>query len=315
MGRYHTDAFDKLARIYSRKKPRSKIDMMMDLSKIVSSYCDEGDSECLSNVYRSIIKEFHLAQNGPRKVDFPEDFDPKLEKLMKDVDSTLDLLNGEGDGDSDHDFEEVVEKLTTLQNEIRNTAVSNDTHKIAALCGASVAIESAKMWHEAYGDVDHPLYGLHDVVYYSNSGSRNDEDESDGAKGRMRRTRGRKLQLNLSPSDIVRADTNGAVAGVFETIADAPLSVLRPVKMISSAIAGSISSSTATFIGLEEDYYKESTKYYEEEEYDEYYAKKSKEEEGEDDKDEKYYANKSQDMEGYSEGDDGDYEDDAYYEK
>lgn len=221
VGSFHTDAFEQLIEKYSTKRPKNRNDMMMDTSQIISSYCPEGDSICISNANEIAFLEFHLAQKGPREVSYPEDFDLVLKKHIEKMDSTIRLVGKTN-------IHNIVHSLTVIRDEIQELEGVNEGYKIAALSGLSVAIDSSKLWHVVYSDVDHPLYNMHHTSYLT-------ENDSN-----------RRLQQypGVTPPDVIGADVKGAISTVVNEIVLDPEN-FQVFDLLERTFKASISASVA----------------------------------------------------------------------
>lgn len=231
VGAFHTDAFEQLGDMYAVKKPSKRIDMLRDMSNIVASYCEDGDYECTSNAYKAAVKEFHLAEQGPRtEYTYPDDFDSELLASIKNMtDASVFLVNGE--------IENFLDVVQSLKEKVEDMADVNDVYKTATLYGISISIESSKLWHAVYADVNHPLYGIHHVSFFS-------EDDNDR----------RRLQLDLDPVAIVLADAKAGAEAALDEFLDNPILFLGAPQLLAiPAIAAALPASLAVLTGDDDD--------------------------------------------------------------
>lgn len=220
IGDYHTQVFDMLGERYAVSKPESTLDVMMDVSEILASFCPKEDEGCESRAHALTLQGFHAAQNGPLEIDYPEDFDPKLKQHIDNIYSTIDLL------DQDN-LNEIVDTLTEIHENIKNADVENELHKVVAIGGSSIAIESTKLWHETFTNPNHPLHGV--VV---------------DPKGQNRNLQTIAININLDVVfDIIKNDITGAIFGTIQGIVLFPFIVVSaPVLPLVMFFYGTIAS-------------------------------------------------------------------------
>jgi hypothetical protein len=176
VGQAHTDAFEMLSEKYSDplQRPESQDEMLKELSEIMASFCDhEPTKESCQKIARNY--QVFLNSNG----EYPEDFDENLLVLLDDIYTTLNNLQ-------EDNVEEVLEKLNVLETKM-NDVEADPVHKVIAMSGASVAIESTKLWTKVYTDSSHPLYHLHKATYYTPRASTNGQMQLDPMHGAHRR--------------------------------------------------------------------------------------------------------------------------------
>ena len=150
-GKYHTEGFDKLAELYSSKKPSSKTELILDVSQIASSFCAKNDNLCVSNAYKYTLEQFHEKKSN-NKLTLPESLDPKLKKALKKTEKLI--------MDKGLDVDSVVAELTKIEDSLHDMKNVNELQRASALASVSVAIESSKLWHAVYNDEDHALHEM-----------------------------------------------------------------------------------------------------------------------------------------------------------
>jgi len=163
------ESFEKLTDLYSEKKPNNKEELVRDSSNVLASFCAKHDFDCYENTFKLTSQEFQDAGNGPQEIHYPDNFDPKLMRLMEKVESALQQLNLEN-------VDTVLEDLASTKTEIEGMNDVRDVDKETALIGMDVGLESVKLWHKVYSDPSHPLYGIHYPSHYFNTD--NDKGEN-----------------------------------------------------------------------------------------------------------------------------------------
>ena len=211
VGLYHNKAFELLGAKYETTAPTSKVDVMANIADILSSFCEDPalelqlDSNCKKKAYEMTMKGFHKNEKGPQKIDFPFDYDPTLRRSLEMIEPTLSELD-------ENNFDEVLNTLTEIQNEIISAEDVNQVHKVVAISGSSIAIESLKLW---YGAFTEPNHYLHNFI--------------SPQKQRHRNLQSLTITLDFSRINaIVNADVSGALRGAFESLALIPFLVFYP---------------------------------------------------------------------------------------
>jgi len=77
VGLVHTDAFEQLTDLYkdTDNLPKSKIELMMQVSEIMEGYCDEDDTSCRNLAYEATMKEFNNKRGrNPSEIAYPDNF-------------------------------------------------------------------------------------------------------------------------------------------------------------------------------------------------------------------------------------------------
>jgi len=221
VGAYHTDAFEKLGDRYKLNHPKRKIDAMMDVSNIMSSYCADNDAECKSYAHRSTVEQFYSVQHGLQKVSFPDDFDPIVKNYMETILSITGKLTV-------YNVNDIIDELTQLQTQIEGEkSLGNDMERnlLGAAASVSVAIESTKLWHQVVTD---PNHNLHEIV--------------------MSGRRKRRTQLNLVA--IVNADILAVILRFVKEFLTGDINIFSSDKpdlaqTLAKAILDAISASAA----------------------------------------------------------------------
>lgn len=181
-------AFDKLNDLYSSEKPETRENIMIDSSNILASFCDEGDLECIENVRKTAHDHFNDSQGGSEGIAYSDEFGGKLMASIENMESVLGKMELDN-------VDEIMKDLSTIEEDIENMEGVSEEHKDVAFIGLSIAKESVKLWHTAYGDPSHSLYGLHYADHYF------DENHHD-----------RKLQdEDISVSTIVMSDFEAGI--------------------------------------------------------------------------------------------------------
>ena len=198
--------------------PEDEIDIILDVSNIMSTFCPEGDFTC--HPHRVTLETFNTLRNGPLNIDYPKEFDPYLKQTIKKTFSTVNKLN-------ELNVDEIVEKLMSIQDDLDELKVDkkNQAYHTLALASVSVAIESTKLWHAAFNDPEHDFNTMVEI-------------------GKRRR-----LQLyiplpQIDMTKVINADIYGSVAGgLLELQANSTLFFL-PFEFIIKALLRSISFSS-----------------------------------------------------------------------
>jgi len=151
IGKIHTSAFDSLGKIIDERENMTEVELMMEVSKISSSYCPKGDAACEANAYKATLLEFERVKEGSRLIKYPQDFDGEVKALMNKMHRTLRKYDG-----SDH--EKVMETLYDIENELENMKDVDVASQATGLATISVALESTKLWTSAHEEKSHPLH-------------------------------------------------------------------------------------------------------------------------------------------------------------
>jgi len=206
-GAYHTEVFETLGEMFKNNEPENEIDIIVDLSNVMLSYCPEGDATY--NPHRVTLERFNAAPVD--EITYPEEFDENFQKAIENTLRTVESLN-------EQNIDEVVDQLAGIQNELEKMEGSSiEAYQTLSLAGVSVAIESSKLWHSVVYDRNHNLHKL--VV-----GGR------------------RKLQFWSLPSIIV-ADVNGLIEGALTELSGNATLFFNPVDLVSKSLLASISAS------------------------------------------------------------------------
>lgn len=158
-GLYHTKAFDELAELYVDRRPTSKREMCTDLVNIVAAWCD-GDSECDRKTRENMESIFVAVEEGGQDSELPDDFN---EDVLDSISSMFSVLNTVTTGE---DIDEIIGTLVSIEKEVQDLEGVSENHKNVAYGTLSVAIESARLWHQVYNDREHSLHGMHLDNYY-----------------------------------------------------------------------------------------------------------------------------------------------------
>lgn len=209
VGLYHTKAFELLGEKYATTGPNNKLDVMSDTADVLSSFCEDPvlelklDFDCKSKVDEMITKILHANGKKPQTIEFPADFDPLLRMNLEMIKTTLSRLD-------ENNFDDVLQSLTNIHNDLSNMENVDEAHKLIAISGSSIAIESLKLWHGAFTDSNHYLRNL---VSYRQQNRRNLQT----------------VEIEFGPiMDVVNADVTGAVTGTFDTFFSLPFLIFSP---------------------------------------------------------------------------------------
>ena len=155
VGPLHNEVFDQISDMYNAGyKAESKLDLMMEVSKIMEGYCAEDDVECRNLAYQGTLTEFQGGHGKLSDVEFPDDFHAGLKESINKIDSTIKQIN-------DENLDEIVSTIEEITNDIREMGDVNVIQQSIALSAASIASESTKLWHAVhFGEEDHPLRRL-----------------------------------------------------------------------------------------------------------------------------------------------------------
>ena len=209
-GEYHTEAFERLGKIYKDRKPQSEVEVIMDVSTLMADYCPEGD--LTYNPHRVTLETFF---SPPTAINYPENFDVNLKDSIDKTLSTVNELN-------ELNVDEIVEQLKQIEKDLEGFDVDVEAYRTLSLAGVSVAIESTKLWHSVVYDAEHDL---HEAV---TGGRRN---------------------LQTMPSfdvgEIISADFKGFIDGALEEIQKNSSLFFLPTDLIKKAVSSSIAASAA----------------------------------------------------------------------
>jgi len=217
VGAIHQEAFAHLGKKYSKEKPSSQIILVEDVANFVSSFCPDGDSSCVSSVHKTSLDQYHSTRVGLDESLYSDDLDSKVKEILDKVYDTIDLVN-------EHNIDEVVNKLSTIENELEHLKDVDEKSQMIGIASVSVAIESSKLWHSAFIDITHPL---HDMIGYFSV-----------EEGGRRRTQ--LPAFNTSPvSQLIRPDVQAA----------ANFNISGPidfVRIIAASISASLSGAVVS---------------------------------------------------------------------
>jgi len=157
VGLVHTDAFEQLTDLYkdTDNLPKSKIELMMQVSEIMEGYCDEDDTSCRNLAYEATMKEFNIEKlRNPSEIAYPDDFHAGLKGSIDQMFETIKQID-------EHNVDEVVDTLNEITNQMKDLEDVNALHQAVALSTMSVAVESTKLWHNVLiTEKEHPLRRL-----------------------------------------------------------------------------------------------------------------------------------------------------------
>ena len=155
VGLMHTDAFEQLTELYRNEKPKSELDMMMDVSEIVAGYCGEDDSACKNSAYEATLKTFQdKTEFDFDNIEYPDDFHAGLKQSIDSMHETIKQIDVDN-------LEEVVGTLLEITDEINEMEDVNEAQRAVVQASMSIAVESTKLWHNVhYVAEDHPLRHL-----------------------------------------------------------------------------------------------------------------------------------------------------------
>jgi len=148
-GLLHTEAFEKLGKIYKNKRPESDLDLIMDVSNVLSEYCPPNDSSY--SPHRITMEVFHSLQHGLPEIKYPDDFDENVKGAIDKTISTVNELN-------ELNVDEIVQQLEDIQADLGGIDYDSEAYHTMSMVSVSVAIESVKLWHAAVFDSSHDLH-------------------------------------------------------------------------------------------------------------------------------------------------------------
>jgi len=210
----HTEAFEKLGQKYKNKRPDSELDLIMDVSDILSEYCPPNDSSY--SPHRITMQTFQSLQNGVSEIEYPEDFDERVKGAMDKTISTVNKLN-------ELNVDEIVQQLEEIHADLGEIDYDTEAYHTMSMVGVSVAIESTKLWHAAVFDSSHDL---HEAV----TGGHRQLQEDDGV---------------ASLSDIVLTDIASAMNGGLVEVSKNSSLFFMPADLIRKTLLASIAGSAS----------------------------------------------------------------------
>ena len=115
------------------QRSQNKTEMMKDLGKMMTSFCDDEATEegCVK------LARSHDKRSTFNDVLYPEDFDSNLLTLIDDVYTTLSSLQ-------DDNVEAMLQRINIIKEKMKRLDV-NPVHKHANVACALVALESTKL--------------------------------------------------------------------------------------------------------------------------------------------------------------------------
>merc|ERR1711935_313012 len=81
------------------------------------------------------------------------------------------------------DIDEIIGTLMSIEKEVQEIEGASEHHKKIASGTLSVAMESARLWHQVYSDREHSLHGMHLEKYYDEQSNRKLENYYDAEDG------------------------------------------------------------------------------------------------------------------------------------
>ena len=154
VGEMHTLVFEKFGELYANQESLSPIDLMMDASRIMASFCVVGDYTCKALTSKATIKAFKRAYSETEEqVKYPESMDQKVKNHLELANTVIDSLN-------EDNLDDVVNMLNTIQTDLENLEDVIPEYQSVGVASLSVAIESAKFWSKVVKDESHPLYSV-----------------------------------------------------------------------------------------------------------------------------------------------------------
>lgn len=226
VGAYHTDAFEKLGKIYRSNKPNSKLDTMINISNILSNYCGVGDHACQADAHKTTLEQFYVAEQQRTETIYPKDFDETAQKSMELVLAIVRDVNENNVEESIVSLSQILEDLESMED--------RQGHLAGAIATASIAIESTTLWHNV---LTNPEHDLHETV-------------TDTLE--LRRHGDRRAQLYVVDSArIIEADVLAAVSAFVST---SPINLFDivdldgPKKIYEEMVLASVAASAAAAV-------------------------------------------------------------------
>jgi len=170
VGQIHNAAFETLGDLYSEEKPSTTVEVMSDLSGIISSLCPAGDILCDAMTYKAVLQEYHTANNKENQINFPKEFDERLKDSILMAETTVMSLD-------DRDHVEVEAMLSVLQDDVQQLENVKPDEQALTIASLSVAEESTKLWYDVYTNPENSLHGI--VANKIEHRRRMQEDEED----------------------------------------------------------------------------------------------------------------------------------------
>lgn len=247
-GAYHTDAFEMLGELYRNKKPRDLSEVMEDMNGILVGYCPLEFHECESYVDQT-MKEKHAVVSSGRalEITYPSDFDPAVKESIDNIVFTIENIN-------ESNLDDVLDALTDIESEMTEMTDIKKVHQIVGLTGASIAIESTKLWHTVFHDTEHPLNGLMNLNN-SNDSNRRSRNMQENLMETLLTTAASQITPDIVIADLV-AGVQAMLMFVFEDGLGAQDALFESA--IAVATAPSISASLSSFLSgasYYDDYY------------------------------------------------------------
>jgi len=232
-GAYHTDAFEALAEkyAYASQRPKSELDLMMDVSDILANYCPDGDSTCRSGAYKATLKQFHNGRSDEQFV-IPENLDDSVRKNLGKAFDVIDTINPEN-------VEEKIELLQKIQNDISDLKDVSSSDQMIGVASISVAQESARYWTSTFSDKEHPFRGMLNRISdtpMKNKGNRRLQVTGDLTWQQF---------FPIDYSEVISADTQGAIDYSIEAVNETPNLVFNFSELFLALIAGAFPASAA----------------------------------------------------------------------
>lgn len=235
VGAYHTDAFEALAERYSyaSQRPKSELDLMMDVSDILSGYCAESDSTCRSGAYKATLKQFHVGRTGEQFV-IPESMDQSVREHLGKAFDVIDTISPEN-------VDEKIQLLSKIQNDIADLEDVSQSDKMIGVASVSVAQESAKYWTNAFTDKQHPFSSMLNRIGDTPVKTINEHDRRLQVSGNL-------TWQDFFPidySEVITADTQGAMDYSIEAVNEKPNLVFNFSELFLALLAGAFPASAA----------------------------------------------------------------------
>jgi len=190
VGLLHTEAFEKLGDILANSEKKGSADMMLEVSKVSAAFCPPNDAQCAANAYKATVTEFDRASEGSRVIQYPKEFNIEVKAQLNKMHRTMSDYDGS-------DYQHVMHTLGEIQKDLQGMEDVDAFSQITGLSAVSVALESTKLWTNAYTDPEHKLH--RSLTANKHEGQR---------------------KLQIVYEDVILADVNATLNNTIELLKD-----------------------------------------------------------------------------------------------